>query len=97
MATKTKTSIKQKARNVATKTKNYVADKTRKVKKSAVDYGSKLKTAYDVGYVRGYEDAYSLTNASFSHTAGAIGYKTGARDRKRVDKYVGKYNKIKNK
>ena len=97
MATKTKTTFKQKVSNAYGKAKGAVKNTANSIKKSTTNYANKVRQAYDTGYARGYEDAYRLPDVAFANTSGALGYKHGAKDRKYVDKVTAKYKRIKSK
>lgn len=68
---------------------------TNKPKKNS--YKQDMKTAYNVGYSKGWEDAYEIPKRFLAQTAAAIGYKRGVRNRKRSDKYLKQYNKYSKK
>ena len=52
-----------------------------------------MREAYDIGYARGWEDAYTLPKRIGARTVAAKAYKEGVRNHQRSDKYVGKYKK----
>ena len=56
-------------------------------------YGSDIRNAYDIGYAKGWEDAYAIPKRVGAKTAAAYGYKKGLRNRKRADKYTNQYKK----
>ena len=65
------------------------------VAESAVElakrYGADICNAYDIGYARGWEDAYVIPKRVGAKTAAAYGYKKGVRNRRRTDKYIKQY------
>jgi len=68
---------------------------TNKPKKNS--YKQDIKTAYNVGYAKGWENAYEIPKRFLAHTAASIGYKKGISNRKRSDKYLKQYNKYSKK
>ncbi len=54
-------------------------------------YGTDIRNAYDIGYAKGWEDAYVIPKRVGAKTAAAYGYKKGLRNRRRTDKYVKQY------
>lgn len=54
-------------------------------------YGSDIRNAYDIGYAKGWEDAYVIPKQIGAKTVAAYGYKKGLRNRKRADKYTNQY------
>ena len=63
------------------------------MKEKAKRYGADIRNAYDIGYARGWEDAYVIPKRVGAKTAAAYGYKIGLRNRKRADKYTNQYNR----
>lgn len=90
-AVKQKKSFKQSAKETGGKVKDYGKKQVDKVKTSAKRYGSDIRTAYDIGYARGWDDAYDIPKRAFSKTAAAYGYKKGATQRRKRDKYNTQY------
>ncbi len=90
---KQKKTFKEKVKDTGRKTKDYVKTQASKVKKSAKRYGAALRTAYDIGYARGWDDAYEVPKKFGAKTAAAMGYKKGLRNRRRSDKYTNQYEK----
>lgn len=68
---------------------------TTKPKKNS--YKQEIKTAYNVGYAKGWDNAYEIPKCFLAHSAAAMGYKKGIRNRKRSDKYLKQYNKYSKK
>ena len=90
---KQKRTFKEKVKDTGCKTKNYVKTQASKVKKSAKRYGSDIREAYNIGYARGWDDAYDVPKRLGAKTAAAYGYKKGIRNRRRSDKYINQYGK----
>ena len=67
-------------------------EKTGGKSKTCRKYKDDIRTAYDIGYTRGWDDAYDIPKRVGSKTAAAYGYKKGLRNRKRADKYTNQYN-----
>ena len=82
MAEKTKVGFKQKMKNAGTKVKNY--SKT---------YVGDLNRSYDIGYSRGWDDAYEVPNRFGAKFVAGVGYRKGVKNRIRSDKYIKQYNK----
>lgn len=92
-ATKQKKTFKESAKETGQKVKSFAKKQTDKVKSSAKRYGSDIRTAYDTGYARGWDDAYDIPKRFGAKTAAAYGYKKGIRNRRRSDKYTKQYNR----
>lgn len=92
-ATKQKKTFKESMKETGGKVKAYGQKKYEQAKTSAKKYGSDIRTAYDVGYARGWEDSYDIPNRFGARTAAAYGYKKGARNRQRSDKYTKQYGR----
>ena len=54
---------------------------------------SAIRSAYDMGYARGWEDAYDIPKRIGAKTAAAHGYKRGAKNRVKSDKYIQQYER----
>ena len=79
------------------KVKAYGKKKYEQAKTSAKKYGSDIRTAYDIGYKRGWDDAYDIPKRVGAKTAAAYGYKKGAKQRVKSDKYIKQYQRGGNK
>ncbi len=62
-------------------------------KRSGAKYTTDIRTAYDMGYAKGWDDAYAYPKRFGSQSAAAYGYKKGMRNRHRVDKYTKQYQR----
>lgn len=82
-----KDSVKQTGRRA----KDYATQKARKVQAYGRQYGSDVNSAFNQGYRRGWEDAYSFPKRFGSRAAASFGYGRGIRDRQRTDKYNKRY------
>ena len=51
-------------------------------------YKEDIQRAYDVGYFKGWDDAYSIPKRVGAVTVAACGFRKGARNRRRSDAYV---------
>ena len=93
MATETtkKSGFKDTVNKGYQKTKDYARKKTEQVKSYGKKYKSDVKTAYEIGYSRGWEDAYDVPKRFGAKTAAAYGYKKGIKNRRKSDKYQGQY------
>ncbi len=92
-ATKQKKTFKESAKETGQKVKSFAKKQTDKVKSSAKRYGSDIRTAYDTGYARGWDDAYKIPKRFGAKIVAAFGYKKGIRDHRRSDKYIHQYNR----
>jgi hypothetical protein len=95
MATTTakKTGFKESVKNTGTKVKNYASKKYQSAKEYGRKYKDDIRTAYDVGYSRGWDDAYDIPDRFGAKFAAGIGYRKGVKNRKKSDKYIKQYNK----
>ena len=91
--TKQKKTFKQSAQETGQKVKSYAKKQTDKVKQSCKRYKDDIRTAYDIGYARGWDDSYDIPKRYGAKTVAAYGYKKGVRNRKRSDKYTNQYNR----
>lgn len=66
---------------------------TAKVKTKKARYKDDIRYSYDMGYARGWDDAYDIPNRLGTKTVAAMGYKKGLRNRRRSDKYIKQYNR----
>ena len=92
-AVKQKKTFKESMQETGTKVKDFGKKKYEQAKTSAKKYGSDIRTAYDIGYKRGWDDAYEIPNRFWAKSRAAAGYKKGVTNRKRSDKYIAQYNK----
>ena len=73
--------------------KETVKEAGSKVKAYRKKYGADIRTAYDKGYARGWDDAYDIPKRIGAKTAAAYGYKKGLAKRRKADKYTKQYNR----
>ena len=92
-AVKQKKTFKESMKETGGKVKAYGQKKYEQAKTSANKYGSDIRTAYDVGYRRGWDDAYEIPKRAGAKTAAAYGYKKGIKSRLKTDKYTNQYNR----
>lgn len=92
-AVKQKKTFKETMKDTGNKAKAYAKKQTDKVKASAKRYGSDIRTAYDIGYAKGWDESYSIPNRVGAKTAAAYGYKKGVTNRRKSDKYTKQYNR----
>lgn len=81
-ATMKKTGFKESVKNTGTKVKSY-----------AKKYKDDIREAYDIGYSKGWDDAYTIPKRFGAKTAAAYGYKKGIKHRHRTDKYTTQYKR----
>ena len=92
-AVKQKKTFKESMQETGGKVKAYGKKKYEQAKTSAKKYGSDIRTAYDVGYKRGWDDAYDIPKRVGAKTAAAYGYKMCIKCRIKTDKYTNQYNR----
>ena len=90
---KEKKTFKECMKETGQKAKTYAKKQAEKVKKSAKRYGTDLRTAYDVGYAKGWDDSYVIPKRVGAKVAAAYGYKKGLRNRRLHDKYMDQYKR----
>ena len=90
---KQKRTFKETVKDTGAKAKAYAKKQGEKVKTYGKKYGADLRAAYDMGYARGWDDAYEIPNRVGAKTAAAYGYKKGAKNRVKSDKYIKQYNR----
>ena len=81
------------AKKQGEKVKAYGKKKYEQAKTSAKKYGSDIRTAYDIGYKRGWDDAYDIPKRVGAKTAAAYGYQKGIKNRVKSDKYIKQYQR----
>lgn len=94
-ATKQKKTFKESMQETGGKVKAYGQKKYEQAKTSVKKYGSDIRTAYDIGYKRGWDDCYDIPNRVGARTAAAYGYRKGAKNRRKSDKYIKQYERRK--
>lgn len=94
-ATKQKKTFKESMQETGDKVKAYGQKKVEQVKNYGKKYGSDIRTAYDIGYKRGWDDCYDIPNRVGARTAAAYGYRKGAKNRRKSDKYIKQYDRRK--
>ncbi|MBQ3220588.1 MAG: hypothetical protein IJB34_01350 [Clostridia bacterium] len=92
-AVKQKKTFKESMKETGTKVKDYGKKKYEQAKTSAKKYGSDVRSAYDVGYARGWDDAYNIPKRFGATTSAAYGYRKGVKNRRKADKYTNQYNR----
>ena len=98
-ATKTTTpkpesGFKRTVKKAGAKTKAFVGKKTAQVKAYQKQLKSDKNSAFDVGFKRGWDEAYNIPKRYSARWAAAQGFKKGVVNRYRSDKYA-KYHKTK--
>ena len=93
--TKQKKTFKESMQETGGKVKAYGQKKYEQAKTSVKKYGSDIRTAYDIGYKRGWDDCYDIPNRVGARTAAAYGYRKGAKNRRKSDKYIKQYDRRK--
>ena len=92
-ATKTTTlkpesGFKRTVKKAGKKTKDFVGKKTARVKEYRKQYKSDADFAFDVGFKRGWDEAYCIPRRASARAAAARGFKKGVTNRYRSDKYA---------
>ena len=98
-ATKTTTpkpesGFKRTVKKAGAKTKAFVGKKTAQVKAYQKQLKSDKNSAFDVGFKRGWDEAYNIPKRYSARSAAAQGFKKGVVNRYRSDKYAN-YHKTK--
>ncbi len=88
-----KSGFKESMQKAGQKTKDFAKKKTEQAKSYGKKYKSDVRTAYNVGYARGWDDAYLIPKRFLTKLAASIGYRKGVKCRLKSDKYVKQYNK----
>ena len=86
--TKQKKTFKESVQGAGGKVMAYGQKKIEQAKASVQRYGSDIRTAYDIGYKRGWDDAYCIPKRASARAAAARGFKKGVTNRYRSDKYA---------
>jgi hypothetical protein len=73
--------------------KQSMKDAGNKVKNYSKSYVGDLRRSYDIGYSRGWDDAYDVPNRFLSKFVAGLGYRKGVKNRIKSDKYIKQYNK----
>ena len=90
---KQKRSFKDTVKDTGSKAKAYAKKQGEKVKHYGKKYASDIRTAYDIGFARGWVESYDIPNRVGAKTAAAYGYKKGLSQRRKSDKYIKQYNR----
>ena len=98
-ATKTTTpkpesGFKRTVKKAGAKTKAFVGKKTAQVKAYQKQLKSDKNSAFDVGFKRGWDEAYNIPKRYSARWAAAQGFKKGVVNRYRSEKYAN-YHKTK--
>ena len=93
--TKQKKTFKESVQGAGGKVMAYGQKKIEQAKASVQRYGADIRTAYDIGYKRGWDDAYEIPNRIGARTVAAYGYRKGVKSRRRSDKYIKQYDRRK--
>ena len=86
--------FKRTMKKAGDKTKAFVGKKTAQVKAYQKQLKSDKNSAFDVGFKRGWDEAYNIPKRYSARSAAAQGFKKGVVNRYRSDKYA-KYHKTK--
>lgn len=70
------------------KTKAFVDKKAAQAKEHRRQYENDIDAAYDIGFQKGWNEAYSIPKRSGARAAAAKGFKKGIANRYRADKYA---------
>ena len=91
---KPESGFKRTVKKAGAKTKAFVGKKTAQVKAYQKQLKSDKNSAFDVGFKRGWDEAYNIPKRYSARWAAAQGFKKGVVNRYRSDKYA-KYHKTK--
>lgn len=96
-AVKTRMTFKESMQGMGGKVKSYGQKKYDQAQTCGKKYGSDIRTSYDIGYKYGWDNAYEIPKRIGAKTAAALGYKNGAKNRVKSDKYIKQYQRGGNK
>ena len=85
--------FKESVKNTGAKVKNYANEKYQSAKTYGNKYKGDIRTAYDVGFSKGWDAAYDIPNRFFAKIAAACGYRKGVKCRYKADRYIKQYNR----
>ena len=85
---KPESGFKRTVKKAGKKTRDFVGNKSAKVKAYRKQYQSDANFAFDVGFKRGWDDAYCIPKRASARAAAARGFKKGVTNRYRSDKYA---------
>ena len=91
---KPESGFKRTVKKAGAKTKAFLGKKTAQVKAYQKQLKSDKNSAFDVGFKRGWDEAYNIPKRYSARSAAAQGFKKGVVNRYRSDKYA-KYHKTK--
>ena len=91
---KPESGFKRTVKKAGAKTKAFVGKKTAQVKAYQKQLKSDKNSAFDVGFKRGWDEAYNIPKRYSARSAAAQGFKKGVVNRYRSDKYAN-YHKSK--
>ncbi len=91
---KPESGFKRTVKKAGAKTKAFVGKKTAQVKAYQKQLKSDKNSAFDVGFKRGWDEAYNIPKRYSARWAAAQGFKKGVVNRYRSDKYAN-YHKTK--
>lgn len=92
-AVKQKKTFKETMKDTGNKAKAYAKKQGEKVKSYGKKYASDIRSAYDIGYAKGWVESYDIPHRIGAKTAAAYGYKKGITNRRKSDKYIKQYNR----
>lgn len=90
---KKKKTFKEAVKDTGSKVKACAKKQGEKVKNYGKKYGADIRSAYDIGYAKGWEDAYDIPKRLGAKIAAAYGYKKGVTNRRKSDKYTKQYQR----
>lgn len=93
MATKTKGSFRESVSQTWQSAKSSAKQAYNSAKNYGSKYASDIRQAYDVGYSRGWDDAYTIPKRFGSKTAASFGYNKGIKSHWNTDKYAKQYER----
>lgn len=85
--------VKDVSKKAYGKAKTFSKKAYKKTKEYSKKYAGDLRTAYDVGFAQGWDDAYSVPTRKGAATVAAVAYKKGIKGHRKVDKYIVQYNR----
>ena len=87
-AKKSESGFKRTVKKAGAKTKAFVDKKAAQAKEHRRQYENDIDAAYDIGFQKGWNEAYSIPKRSGARASAAKGFKKGIANRYRADKYA---------
>ena len=87
-AKKSESCFKRTVKKAGAQTKAFVDKKVAQAKEHRRQYENDIDAAYDIGFQKGWNEAYNIPKRSGARAAASKGFKKGIVNRYRADKYA---------